>query len=59
MDIYTYIQAVDYACSGKCSLDGACKGSRDDDYKNFWETNVYGSSIGAVTMLVPRANFWG
>ena len=41
MDICTYIKAVDYACPGKCSLDGACKGSRDDHYKNFWETNVY------------------
>lgn len=41
MDICTYIQAVDYACPGRCSLDGACKGSRDDFYKAFWETNVY------------------
>jgi hypothetical protein len=41
MDICTYIKAVDYACPGKCSLDGACKGSRDDYYKAFWETNVY------------------
>ena len=41
MDICTYIKAVDYACPGKCSLDGACKGSRDDFYKAFWETNVY------------------
>ncbi|MFZ2488921.1 MAG: hypothetical protein WAZ19_12480 [Anaerolineae bacterium] len=41
MDICTYIQAVDYACPGRCSLDGACKGSRDDAYKNLWETNVY------------------
>ncbi len=41
MDICTYIKAVDYACPGKCSLDGACKGSRDDYYKTFWETNVY------------------
>lgn len=41
MDVCTYIQAVDYACPGKCSLDGACKGSRDDFYKAFWETNVY------------------
>lgn len=41
MDICTYIKAVDYACPGRCSLDGACKGSRDDYYKAFWETNVY------------------
>ena len=41
MDICTYIKAVDYACPGKCSLDGACKGSRDDFYTAFWETNVY------------------
>ena len=41
MDICTYIKAVDYACPGKCSLDGACKGSRDDYYRAFWETNVY------------------
>jgi hypothetical protein len=41
MDICTYIKAVDYACPGKCSLDGACKGSQDDYYKAFWETNVY------------------
>lgn len=41
MDTCTYIQAVDYACPGRCSLDGACKGSRDDAYKNLWETNVY------------------
>jgi hypothetical protein len=41
MEICTYIKAVDYACPGKCSLDGACKGSRDDHYKSFWETNVY------------------
>ncbi|HNS01404.1 MAG TPA: hypothetical protein PKM78_03350 [Anaerolineae bacterium] len=41
MDTCTYIQAVDYACPGKCSLDGACKGSRDETYKNLWETNVY------------------
>jgi hypothetical protein len=41
MDTCTYIKAVDYACPGKCSLDGACKGSRDDFYKAFWETNVY------------------
>lgn len=41
MDICTYIKAVDYACPGQCSLDGACKGSRDDYYKAFWETNVY------------------
>ena len=41
MDICTYIKAVDYACPGKCSLDGACKGSRDEHYSAFWETNVY------------------
>jgi hypothetical protein len=41
MDICTYIKAVDYTCPGKCSLDGACKGSRDEHYKSFWETNVY------------------
>ena len=41
MDICTYIKAVDYNCPGTCSLDGACKGSRDDFYKAFWETNVY------------------
>lgn len=41
MDICTYIKAVEYDCPGKCSLDGACKGSRDDFYKEFWETNVY------------------
>jgi hypothetical protein len=41
MDICTYVQAVDYLCPGKCSLDGACKGSRDDDYRALWETNVY------------------
>ncbi|MCS6845823.1 MAG: queuosine salvage family protein [Caldilineales bacterium] len=41
MDICTYIKAVDYRCLGKCSLDGACKGSRDDDYRALWETNVY------------------
>jgi hypothetical protein len=41
MDVCTYIAAVDYACPGRCSLDGICKGSRDEDYKSFWETNVY------------------
>jgi hypothetical protein len=41
MDICTYIQAVDYACPGRCSLDGACFGSRNDFYRAFWETNVY------------------
>lgn len=41
MDRCTYIQAVDYPCPGRCSLDGTCKGSRDDFYRTFWETNVY------------------
>lgn len=41
MDICTYIKAVDYDCPGRCSLDGVCKGSRDDHYRSFWETNVY------------------
>ncbi len=41
MDVCTYIKAVDYPCPGRCSLDGACKGSRDGYYTAFWETNVY------------------
>ncbi|MEA3337236.1 MAG: hypothetical protein U9R25_15150 [Chloroflexota bacterium] len=41
MDRCTYIQAIDYDCPGRCSLDGVCKGSRDDGYRAFWETNVY------------------
>lgn len=41
MDICSYIKAVDYACPGRCSLDGVCRGSQDDFYKAYWETNVY------------------
>ncbi len=37
----TFIQATNYACPNVCVLDGVCKGSRDQRYRNLWETNIY------------------
>lgn len=34
-------EALAYDCGGACPLDGACLGSRDPDYRGYWETNVY------------------
>jgi len=40
-DRCSFVKATDYLCSGKCIFDGACLGSRNVQYRKFWETNVY------------------
>ena len=35
------LRATDYACPGRCVLDGVCRGSRDAAYRAYWETNLY------------------
>ncbi|MBC7265241.1 MAG: hypothetical protein H5T64_12930 [Chloroflexi bacterium] len=37
----TFIQATTYECPNVCPFDGVCKGSRDPEYRAYWETNVY------------------
>lgn len=34
-------EALGYDCRGACLLDGSCVGSRDEDNRAYWETNVY------------------
>jgi hypothetical protein len=40
-DTCTFIQATTYSCPGLCVFDGVCRGSRDQAYRSYWETNVY------------------
>lgn len=37
----TLLQRSNYDCSGRCPLDGVCLGSRNRDYRRYWETNIY------------------
>lgn len=40
-DKCTFVQATTYLCPGVCVFDGVCRGSRDQTYRSYWETNVY------------------
>jgi len=39
----TLLQRTSYKCSGRCPLDGICLGSRDQEHRRYWETNIYTS----------------
>ena len=39
----TLLQRTSYKCSGRCPLDGICLGSRDQEHRQYWETNIYTS----------------
>jgi len=39
----TFIQATTYSCPNVCVFDGVCRGSRDQAYRSYWETNVHTS----------------
>ncbi len=40
-DRCTFIGSIVYDCTGKCLFDGVCLGSTDEEYRKFWETNLY------------------
>ena len=40
-DQCTFIRSIIYDCPGKCLFDGVCLGSLDEEYRKFWETNLY------------------
>jgi hypothetical protein len=40
-DKCTFIRSIVYNCPGKCLFDGACLGSLNEEYRKFWETNLY------------------
>ena len=40
-DTCTFVQATTYSCPGVCVFEGICRGSRDQAYRSYWETNVY------------------
>jgi hypothetical protein len=40
-DRCTFIRSIVYDCPGKCLFDGTCLGSTDEEYRKFWETNLY------------------
>lgn len=37
----TFVQATSYPCPNVCALDGVCRGSRDQEHRALWETNIY------------------
>jgi len=40
-DVCTFVTGIDYDCPGRCLFDGVCLGSREADYRAYWETNLY------------------
>jgi len=40
-DRCTFVRSIVYDCPGKCLFDGLCLGSMDEEYRKFWETNLY------------------
>lgn len=41
MDKCSFLRGIEYACPGRCLLDGICRGSRDPAYRALWETTLY------------------
>jgi len=37
----TFVRSIDYACPSLCLFDGVCLGSRDEEYRSYWETTLY------------------
>lgn len=35
------LKGIDYDCPGLCLFDGTCRGSRDDAYRAYWETQLH------------------
>ncbi len=40
-DACTLVRGIDYDCPGRCLLDGVCLGSREANYRAYWETSLY------------------